>query len=146
MAIDEARRREARRLTDEIRATLSDIKNAQAELAVLRASTVNDFDYDAHVADWPELTSEQKDQLAILLHPGIKQRVTVSSPSTKRRPPQTPQTDTVTNTAKRFGGLSEWTIRKLINEGKIQARYAGRRVLVIQQSVADYIEALPSER
>jgi hypothetical protein len=57
-----------------------------------------------------------------------------------------PATDTVANTAKRFGGLSEWTIRKLINEGKVQARYAGRRVLVIQQSVADYIEALPAER
>ena len=68
------------------------------------------------------------------------------APATPSNSQQVPFTDTVSGTAKRFAGLSEWTVRRLIGEGKIQARYHGRRVLVIQQSVADYVESLPNER
>jgi excisionase family DNA binding protein len=56
-----------------------------------------------------------------------------------------PFSDTVARSAQRFG-LSEWTIRQLANEGKIRARYHGRRVLIIQQSLRAYVESLPDER
>jgi excisionase family DNA binding protein len=57
----------------------------------------------------------------------------------------TPLTLTVT-AASRYSGLSEWTIRKLINEGKIQHRRHGSRVLVMRDSVDGYVNGLPSER
>ncbi|WP_280499419.1 helix-turn-helix domain-containing protein [Nocardia cyriacigeorgica] len=43
-------------------------------------------------------------------------------------------------------GMSEWTIRKLVRENKLAARYNGSQILVDAESLATYYRSLPSER
>lgn len=69
-----------------------------------------------------------------------------------RQSQHTPQQPTTTNeplcdsvrSAAEYSSLSQFEIRKLINEGKVEARRHGRRILVIRSSLRAYIESLPS--
>lgn len=45
--------------------------------------------------------------------------------------------------AARLSGLSEWTIRDLLNKRHVQSRRHGRRVLVLHASLRAYIDNLP---
>lgn len=41
-------------------------------------------------------------------------------------------------------GLSEWTVRKLLDKEVIESRYHGRRRLVVVSSLREYAAGLPS--
>lgn len=43
-------------------------------------------------------------------------------------------------------GLAESTLRKLVREGKIAARYYGSTILIDAEDLARFYRALPSER
>lgn len=43
-------------------------------------------------------------------------------------------------------GIAETTLRRLVREGKIAARYHGSTILIDAQSLASYYNSLPSER
>ncbi|AXK88878.1 DNA binding domain-containing protein, excisionase family [Nocardia farcinica] len=43
-------------------------------------------------------------------------------------------------------GMSEWTIRKLVRENQIAARYLGSQILIDPESLAQFFRSLPSER
>ncbi|WP_433734871.1 helix-turn-helix domain-containing protein (plasmid) [Nocardia sp. CA-129566] len=43
-------------------------------------------------------------------------------------------------------GLSESTLRRLVREGQIAARYYGAKILIDAESLRRYYESLPSER
>lgn len=42
-------------------------------------------------------------------------------------------------------GLSEWSIYSLLNEGRVEGRYQGRRRLVLYRSLRAYVEGLPED-
>jgi hypothetical protein len=42
--------------------------------------------------------------------------------------------------------ISPWSCYQLLNEGKIESRYQGRRRSVLLTSLREYAEGLPSER
>jgi excisionase family DNA binding protein len=43
-------------------------------------------------------------------------------------------------------GLSPWSTYRLLDDGKVEARYFGRRRLVVLASLQEYAKALPTER
>ncbi|WP_280245534.1 helix-turn-helix domain-containing protein [Nocardia abscessus] len=43
-------------------------------------------------------------------------------------------------------GIAEYTLRKLVREGKIAARYHGASILIDAESLARFYKSLPSER
>ena len=43
-------------------------------------------------------------------------------------------------------GMSEWTIRKLVREHKLAARYNGSQILIDADSLKSLYDSLPSER
>ncbi|AHH22127.1 hypothetical protein NONO_c73710 [Nocardia nova SH22a] len=43
-------------------------------------------------------------------------------------------------------GMSEWTIRKLVREHRLAARYLNSQILIDPESLASFYKSLPSER
>lgn len=48
--------------------------------------------------------------------------------------------------AARALGISDWVCYQLLDEGKIDSRYQGRRRLVRVSSLHEYADSLPTER
>ncbi|MFF0546902.1 helix-turn-helix domain-containing protein [Nocardia thailandica] len=51
-----------------------------------------------------------------------------------------------TRTASEATGIAESTLRKLVREGKIAARYLGATILIDAADLARFYRSLPSER
>jgi excisionase family DNA binding protein len=73
---------------------------------------------------------------------GVTASMSRTTPETNLTVNVEPLTVNVTEAA-RLSGLSEWTIRDLLNRGQVQSRRHGRRVLVVYASLAAYLDNLP---
>jgi excisionase family DNA binding protein len=73
---------------------------------------------------------------------GVTASMSRTTPETNLTVNVEPLTVNVTEAA-RLSGLSEWTIRDLLNRGQVQSRRHGRRVLVAYASLAAYLDNLP---
>jgi excisionase family DNA binding protein len=43
-------------------------------------------------------------------------------------------------------GIAEWTLRRLVRENKIPARYLGATILIDAEALKRFFQSLPSER
>lgn len=61
--------------------------------------------------------------------------------------PDTPDPITVTvKGAAQMLGLSNWSVYKLLDQGKVESRYKGTRRLVVVESLREYVAGLPTEK
>ena len=65
-----------------------------------------------------------------------------NTPEHARTRADEPYTDTVA-TAATWSSLSQIEIRRLIADGKLDARRHGRRILILRSSLREYLDTLP---